>query len=60
MADVFVTLVSIQPAVSVATGSRPATIQGPQSTDMEQAGGLYDVRRQNQVTPAKINPPGAK
>lgn len=60
MADVFVTLVSIQPAVSVPTGSRPAMLQLPQGTDMGQGAGLYDAKRQNQVTPGKISPPGAK
>ncbi len=56
----FVTLVSIQPAVAVHTGIRQAVLTVPQMTDNEQAGGIFDAKRQNQLSHGKISPPGAK
>jgi hypothetical protein len=58
MSDVFVTLVSVQPAVAVRDLARSTQQNAPQTTGLTHAG-LYEAIRHKQVIRAKKAPPGA-
>ncbi len=50
--DVFVTLISVQPAVAVRSTAREKQQNHPQATGEVRAG-IYDAKRQRQVTRGK-------
>lgn len=52
VSDVFVTLVSVQPAVAVRSTSRERQQNQPQATGEVRAG-IYESKRQRQVTRGK-------
>lgn len=59
MPDAFVTLISVQPAVSVRTMARVPQQNRPQAAGTSM-GGLYERARKKQTVRVKLNPPGAK
>jgi hypothetical protein len=59
MADLFVTFISVQPAVAVRSTARAQQQNKPQATGATRAG-LYESKRQKQVVRIKTAPPGAK
>ncbi len=60
MADAFVTLISVEPAVAVQVArSKPQNVPQAPPTG-PQASGIYEGKRQSQIGRTKLNPPGAK
>lgn len=58
VADAFVTLVAVQPAVAVRSTARARQQNAPQASGEARAG-LYESKRQKQTVRAKISPAGA-